>query len=194
MAQVRGILSLAVQAGEGVPLSSVAIPQRSSIAPIAVVLLPSSAPTGASLSHETGAPSFNKYALKFLVRGGKAYLADYSDLGILFGDFADAKLFLSLQIATNLSLLFSCEVVRVLIYPDGTTKLALMNDGRQPDASKGETENKINPAHCEDCAGVERADGAVQTPPSFLITKPANGKRILQDAHALLHSFISTFC
>src|SRR5258705_4185257 len=111
MAQASGSLSSATHAVEGVPPSSLAIPQRSSIAPIAVVLLPSSAPTGASLSPETGAPSFNKYALKFLVRGGKAYLADYFDSGILFGDFAAAKLFLSLQIATNLSLLFSCEVV-----------------------------------------------------------------------------------
>jgi len=188
MAQASGSLPSASHAVEGVPLLSLAIPQRSPIA-----LLPSSAPTGASLSPETGALSFrNKFALKFWVRGGRCYLADYSaDSGVLFGDFAYAKLFSSLEIARNLSNIFSCEVARVFICPDGTAKLALPR--REPDASKGETENKINPAHREDCAGVERADGAVQTPPSFLITKPANRKRILEDGKALLSSFISTF-
>jgi len=168
------------------------------------LLLPSSAPRGVSVS-PIGTPSFqNKYALKFLVRGGKAYLADYSDSGILFGDFAYAKLFSSLETARNLSNVFSCELVRVFICPDGTAKLALQNcavnplierrradigasNNQAPDTKAGARAVESNPALNEDGAGAAGAV-AIDNPPSFLPRTP-----IPSDAKQLFLQFVSRY-
>lgn len=184
MVPASGSLSSASHVVEGVPLSSLAILPNNPIAP----------KTGASLSPEIGAPPIlrNKYALKFSVRGGKAYLSGYdADMGVLFGDFADAKLF-SLEAADVLSDLFHCEVVRVLIHSDGTKKLALMGEQERWCADTGAKNNSASETKAD--ASAERADGDGEIPPSFLIHAMPIGKTAqLEDGKRLLFHFIESF-
>lgn len=147
----------------------------------------------------------NKYVLKFRVRGGKAYLADYSmEMGVRFGVFEDAKWFSSLPTARRLSNLLNAEVVRVQISPNDPGKIALVprlipasngngTRGREPDASHGVAENKINPA-IETKAIAGANGGGSEDPPSFLIRAILTTKSAqLSDGKKLLFNFISAF-
>src|SRR5712691_1333737 len=151
MAQASGSLSSAVHVVEGVPLSSSAIPQSSSIAPTA----------GASLSPEIGAPApfpQKRYVLRLSCG---LYLNHYNDSGVFaVADLQRCKLF---QIRpTSAARILHGQVETVFVDRTGNVKQTLLDrrcgdsaakDNQASDTKAEASTVENNPALCEDGAG-----------------------------------------
>ncbi len=164
MAQAQGSLSSTIHVVEGVPLSSSAIPQCSSIAL-----------TGASLSPEVGALSFpqKRYVLRLSCG---LYLNRYNDSGVFaVAGLQRCKLF---QVRpSSAAQILHGQVETVFVDRTGNVKRTLLdrrcaerhkdNQASDTKAEASTAENKSGAF--EDGAGVERAAGDGQNPPSLFV-------------------------
>ena len=217
MAQAQGSLS------SGVPFSSVAIPQRSSIAP-----------TGASLSPDFGAPASPRKAFILQFSDG-LFLHGYRSDGVYAtGDLQQAKHFWTRP--ESAAELFQAEICTVIVNADGSGVRRTLLDCAATGAPKtperkpheanqqaldeevykeghacaghceasgaGERRrttstlvDKTNPASdSEESEAGARADGDGQVPPSFLVRNILTTQRAqLEDGKRLLFHFIEEF-